>query len=199
MRHLREDELAGHTGIEPFFRRWRPRKLAGLQTAVHDQRGRDIRQSWAMAFLPGARTAVVTEKPGHIWLVDVRTGQKLAVAGAPRVLYGGQGGLLDIVLAPGFASNNQVYLTYSEPSPSGGSSLALARATLVRETGAARLEGLQLLWHDPAGGEGGQFGAVIAFAPDGKSLFLSSGERQRFTPAQEPSQPRQDPALNSRW
>jgi glucose/arabinose dehydrogenase len=46
-----------------------------------------------------------------------------------------------------------------------------------------------VLWHDPVGGEGGQFGAIIAFAPDGKSLFLSSGERQRFTPAQDPSQP----------
>lgn len=144
---------------------------------------------WAMAFLPGGSTAIVTEKPGHIWMVDVGTGQKLAVAGVPRVLYGGQGGLLDIVLAPGFESNNQVYLTYSEPSLNGGSSLALARATLVREAGAARLDRLQVLWRDPAGGEGGQFGAIIAFPPNGKSLFLSSGERQRFTPAQDASQP----------
>ena len=53
----------------------------------------------------------------------------------------------------------------------------------------ARASRLQVLWRDPAGGEGGQFGAIIAFAPDGKSLFLSSGERQRFTPAQDPSQP----------
>jgi glucose/arabinose dehydrogenase len=60
---------------------------------------------------------------------------------------------------------------------------------LVRDSRGARIEGLQLLWHDPAGGQGGQFGAIIAFAPDGQSLFLSSGERQRFTPAQDPSQP----------
>ena len=53
----------------------------------------------------------------------------------------------------------------------------------------ARLQSLTVLWHDPAGCKGGQFGARIAFAPDGKSLFLSSGERQRFTPAQDPNQP----------
>src|SRR5205823_9130025 len=76
---------------------------------------------WALAFLPGARTAIVTEKPGHIWLVDAGTGQKQPVAGAPRVLYEGQGGLLDVVLSPSFATDNQVYLTYSEPSPKGGS------------------------------------------------------------------------------
>jgi glucose/arabinose dehydrogenase len=144
---------------------------------------------WAIAFLPGTTTGLVTEKPGRLWLVDVRTGQKQPVAGAPKVVYGGQGGLLDVVVAPGFASNGAVYLTYSEPSANGGSGLALARATLVRSSGGARLDELEVIWHDPAGGNGGQFGGIVAFAPDGKSLFLSSGERQRFTPAQDPSQP----------
>jgi glucose/arabinose dehydrogenase len=97
--------------------------------------------------------------------------------------------LLDVVTAPGFASNGQVYLTYAERSANGGSGLALARARLVRDAAGARLEGLQRVWHDPLGGEGGQFGAIVAFAPDGKSLFLSSGERQRFTPAQDMSEP----------
>jgi glucose/arabinose dehydrogenase len=147
---------------------------------------------WAMAFLPGTSRAIVTEKPGRLWLVDVRTGQKQPVGGAPRVVTSGsdgQGGLLDVVAAPSFASSGQVYLTYSEPSANGGSALALARAKLVQDAAGARLEGMQLLWHDPAGGNGGQFGAIVAFAPDGRSLFLSSGERQRFTPAQDMSQP----------
>jgi aldose sugar dehydrogenase len=100
-----------------------------------------------------------------------------------------QGGLLDVALSPTFASDKLVYLTYSEPSANGGSGLALARARLGQDGTGARLSQFQLLWHDPAGGEGGQFGAIIAFAPDGKSLFLSSGERQRFTPAQDPNQP----------
>lgn len=144
---------------------------------------------WAMAFLPGSNVAIVTEKPGRIWVIDVRTGQKQPVSGAPRVVYGGQGGLLDVVLAPGFASNGQVYLTYSEPSANGGSGLALARAKLVRDAGGARLDGLRVIWHDPEGGRGGQLGGIVVFSPDGRSLFLTSGERQRFTPAQDPSQP----------
>jgi len=144
---------------------------------------------WAMAFLPGTTTALVTEKRGRVCLIDVRTGSKHIVAGPPQVVYGGQGGLLDVVLSPTFATDKKVYLTYSERSKNGGSQIALARATLVDAATAPRLNGLQVLWHDPAGGQGGQFGGIIAFAPDGRSLFLSSGERQRFTPAQDMSQP----------
>src|SRR5437764_5583740 len=149
---------------------------------------------WAMAFLPGSgvrmtNAALVTEKPGRIWLVNVATGQKQPVSGAPRVVVSSQGGLLDIVPSPGFAGDRLVYLTYSDPSANGGSGLALARAQLVLDRAGARLQNLSVLWHDPAGGQGGQFGAIILFARDGKSLFLSVGERQRFTPAQDPSQP----------
>jgi len=149
---------------------------------------------WAMDFLPGSGVpmtslALVTEKPGRIWLIDVASGRKRPVAGAPRVVLSSQGGLLDVVAAPSFAGDQMVYLTFSEPSANGGSGLALARARLADLATAPRLAGLTVLWHDPAGGFGGQFGGRIAFAPDGQSLFLSSGERQRFTPAQDPSQP----------
>src|SRR5947209_13347682 len=144
---------------------------------------------WAMAFLPGSSLAIVTEKPGYIWLVDARSGAKQPVTGVPRVVASDQGGLLDVALSPTFASDNLVYLTYAEPSANGGSGLALARGRLVRAASGSYLQGLSVLWHDPAGGEGGQFGAIVAFAPDGKSLFLSTGERQRFTPAQDPTQP----------
>jgi glucose/arabinose dehydrogenase len=144
---------------------------------------------WGMAFLPGSTTAFVTEKAGHVWLIDVANGRKTAVAGAPTVAAGGQGGLLDVAVSPHFASDGLVYLTYSEASSSGGRRLAMARGKLVRDASGPRLEGLSVLWRDPAGGTGGQFGAKIAFAPDGQSLFLSSGERQRFTPAQDPNQP----------
>jgi glucose/arabinose dehydrogenase len=144
---------------------------------------------WAMAFLPGSTDALVTEKGGQIWLIDVANGQTQPVAGVPAVVDSDQGGLLDIAVSPQFGSDRLVYLTYAEPSPNGGSGLALARAQFVQEGGGGRLQNLQVIWRDPEGGDGGQFGARIAFAPDGKSLFLSSGERQRFTPAQDPSSP----------
>ncbi len=158
-------------------------------------------QPWRIAFLPDGRM-VVTEKNGHLWLIT-QQGQKTEITGAPAVLYGGQGGFLGVFVSPHYATDHNIYLTYSEPhedanarlacptdtSKKCGSSLALARARLVLGNGAASLQGLRVIWHDPAGGQGGQFGAAVAFAPDGNSLFLSSGDRQRMTPAQDANSP----------
>jgi glucose/arabinose dehydrogenase len=144
---------------------------------------------WAMDFLPGSATALVTEKGGRLWLVDTANGAKKDVSGAPTVVAQGQGGLLDVKVGPHFAQDGLVYLTFAEPSKAGGSQLALARAKLVNDERGASLSGLQVIWHNPTGGQGGHFGARVAFAPDGNSLFLSAGERQRFTPAQDPSLP----------
>jgi glucose/arabinose dehydrogenase len=149
---------------------------------------------WRIAFLPDGRM-LVTEKVGPVWLVTPQ-GQKRPVLNYPAVLYGGQGGMLGIYTSPNFASDQTVYLTYSEPGTIGGisgSSLALAKARLVLNDSAtpatASLENLQVIWRDGARGRGGQFGAALAFAQDGKSLFLTVGDRQRFTPAQDPNQP----------
>jgi glucose/arabinose dehydrogenase len=144
---------------------------------------------WAMDFLPGSTRALVTEKGGRLWLVDVTDGAKREVAGAPSVVAKGQGGLLDVKVAPHFRQDSFVYLTFAEPSQHGGSQLALARGKLINTEDGANLNGLEVIWHNPTGGEGGHFGARIAFAPDGNSLFLSAGERQRFMPAQDPNQP----------
>jgi glucose/arabinose dehydrogenase len=141
---------------------------------------------WRIAFLPDGRM-LVTEKTGKLWLVT-QEGQKTEVSNVPKVLYGGQGGLLGIYAAPDYAASHQVYLTYSEPNE-GGSSLALARARLGLGAGTASLEALQVIWHDAAGGRGGQFGGAVAFAPDKRSLFLTVGDRQRMTPAQDPNSP----------
>jgi len=149
---------------------------------------------WRLAFLPDGRM-LVTEKVGPIWLVTPQ-GLKRPVLNYPAVLYGGQGGMLGIYISPNYATDQSVYLTYCEPGTLGGisgSSLALAKARLVLNDSAtpatASLEDLQVIWRDGARGRGGQFGAAVAFAPDGKSLFLTVGDRQRMTPAQDPNQP----------
>jgi glucose/arabinose dehydrogenase len=141
---------------------------------------------WRLAFLPDGRM-LLTEKVGPVWLVT-QTGEKTPVANAPAVLAQGQGGMLGVFLSPHYAKDHFVYLTYSEPGD-GGSSLALARAKLTLGKGTASLDDLKVIWRDGARGKGGQFGAAVAFSPDGKHLFLTVGERQRFTPAQDPNQP----------
>ncbi|HEY4275149.1 MAG TPA: PQQ-dependent sugar dehydrogenase [Rhizomicrobium sp.] len=141
---------------------------------------------WRIAFLPDARM-LITEKVGALWLVT-QQGAKTPVANVPTVVYGGQGGMLGVYVSPHYATDHNIYLTYSEPHE-GGSSLALARARLALDGATAKLEGLQVIWRDGAGGKGGQFGAAVAFAPDGRSLFLTVGERQRMTPAQDPNSP----------
>jgi glucose/arabinose dehydrogenase len=141
---------------------------------------------WRIAFLPDGRM-LVTEKVGPVWLVTPQ-GEKTPVSNVPQVVYGGQGGMLGIYASPNYATDHSVYLTYSEPNE-GGSSLALARARLATGNGTASLEGLQVIWHDAAGGRGGQFGGAVAFSPDKRYLFLTVGDRQRMAPAQDPNSP----------
>jgi glucose/arabinose dehydrogenase len=141
---------------------------------------------WGITFLPDGRM-LVTEKPGPIWLVT-QAGQKLPVANVPAVLFRGQGGMFRTFLSPNYARDHFVYITYAEPGD-GGSSLALARAKLGLSDTGASLDDLQVIWRDGERGQGGQFGAEVAFSPDGRYLFLTVGDRQRMTPAQDPNQP----------
>jgi glucose/arabinose dehydrogenase len=141
---------------------------------------------WRIAFLPDGRM-VITEKVGPVWLVTPQ-GEKTPIANAPAVLYQGQGGMLGVFTSPKYATDRSVYLTYSEPGDEAGTSgLALARATLTIGAGTASFDSLTVLWRDLPKGRGGQFGAQIAFSPDGQYLFLTVGDRQRMTPAQDPN------------
>jgi len=140
---------------------------------------------WRIAFLPDGRM-LITEKVGPVWLVT-QEGAKTPIANVPAVAYGGQGGMLGVFLSPRYATDHSVYLTYSEPGE-GGSSLALARATLSIGQDTASLDELEVIWRQMPKGRGGQFGAQIAFSPDGQYLFLTVGDRQRMTPAQDPDQ-----------
>lgn len=143
---------------------------------------------WRMAFLPDSRM-ILTEKGGKVFLVTPQ-GVKTEVSGVPAVQFGGQNGLLGIYTAPTHAKDRGIYLTYSEPGQDPAtSSLALMHATLDIKDGKASLGSPKVIWRDPIKGKGGQVGATIAFSPDNKLLYLTVGERQRFTPAQDPNQP----------
>jgi glucose/arabinose dehydrogenase len=146
---------------------------------------------WRIAFLPDGRM-LITEKVGPVWLVT-QQGTKIRLENVPAVLHQGQGGMLGVFVSPHYANDRSVYLTYAEPNEDrSGSSLALARARLnvggSASSPTASLDGLEVLWRQMPKGRGGQFGAAIAFSPDGRYLFLTVGDRQRMTPAQDPDQ-----------
>ena len=141
---------------------------------------------WRIAFLPDGRM-LITEKIGPVWLVT-QQGEKMQVSGTPPVYWEGQDGMLGVFVSPHYASDQSIYLTYVEPGDYGGG-LALARGKLNVGPRGARLQNFQVLWRQMPRGKGGQAGAQVAFAPDGQSLFLTVGDRQRFTPAQDPNQP----------
>jgi glucose/arabinose dehydrogenase len=150
---------------------------------------------WRIAFLPDGRM-LITEKIGPLWLVS-QTGEKTIVNGTPPVYWSGQSGMLGVFLSPTYATDQNIYLTYSEPGDYGGG-LALARAKLNLGAspagggpggGGPRLQNFSVLWHQMPKGKGGQEGGQIAFSADGQYLFLTVGDRQRFTPAQDPNQP----------
>ncbi len=142
---------------------------------------------WRIAFLPDGRM-LVTEKIGPVWLVSA-DGQKLnTVNGTPAVYWQGQNGMHGVFISPRYATDQSIYLTYAEPGDYGGG-LALARARLNVTATTARLSNYEVIWRQMPRGKGGQEGAQVAFSPDGEFLFLTVGERQRFTPAQDPDQP----------
>jgi glucose/arabinose dehydrogenase len=146
-----------------------------------------FREPWAMTFIPGGNDALITEKSGRLLLLR-EGGRSVEVAGVPEVDYGGQGGLGDVVLHPDFASNNLVYLSWAEAGTGGNRGAAVGRGRLVREGETARIEGLQIIWRQEPKVEGrGHYSHRLAFSPDGH-LFITSGERQKFTPSQDMNQ-----------
>jgi len=130
-----------------------------------------LQHPWGLAFLPDG-SMLVTERPGRMRIVgaDGRLGTPLA--GLPRVEAAGQGGLLDVVLDPGHATNRGVYWCYSEPGD-GGNSTAVARARLDGE----RLADAQVIFRQqPKFDSRLHFGSRLAFARDGR-LFITLGDR----------------------
>lgn len=144
----------------------------------------DLTAPWAMAFLPDGRM-LVTEKAGEMLLLSADGKQRRTVATIP-VDGAGQGGLMDVVLAPGFAQNRQVYFSYSTAGM-GGKGVVLARGVLDLQPGGERLRQIEELFRATPFVDGnGHYSGRIAFAPDGRHLFFTNGERQKFTPAQDP-------------
>ncbi len=147
--------------------------------------------AWAMTFLPDGRM-LVTEKGGNLWLLSDR-GTKIArIGNVPEVEERNQGGLGDIIVDPDYATNNTVYLSYVERDAENDrlSGAAVERATLRLGSNGGSLENREVIWRQfPKVTGNGHYGHRLAISPDnaeggGGYLFITSGERQKFTPSQ---------------
>ena len=139
---------------------------------------------WALEFLPDDRL-LISEMPGALKLLD-EEGQLLGdISGVPEVAYGGQGGFGDIVLHPDFSRNQMLYMSYAEAGPSNTAGAAVARAKLELTSNGGQLSDFEVIWRQVPKVTGeGHFGHRIVFGPNGY-LWISSGERQKFDPAQD--------------
>ncbi len=140
---------------------------------------------WAMAFLPDGR-ALVTEKGGALWLLDTDGAKLGEIGNVPEVEPRGQGGMGDVIVAPDFADTGTVFLSYVERDPDDDalSGAVVERATLILDDAGGTLEARESIWAQTPKVQGnGHYGHRLAVSPDGH-LYITSGERQKFTPAQ---------------
>jgi glucose/arabinose dehydrogenase len=144
----------------------------------------ELQSPWGMAFLPDGRL-LVSQKSGSIAVLS-RDGRRIeqTITGLPRVASQGQGGLLDVALDPEFAKTPWLYWSYAESGEGGLSGTAVARAKLIN----GRLQATEIIYRQIPKVEGaGHFGSRLVFGRD-KTLFITLGDRQKFTPAQDMQQ-----------
>ena len=133
-----------------------------------------LEHPWGLAFLPDGRM-LVTERPGRLRIAERNGRLSEPVTGVPAVYATRQGGLLDVVLSPQFATDRLVYVSYSEPGE-GGAGTAVARGRLAGNA----LENVQVVWRQTPKVQGSNhWGSRLVFATDG-TLFVTTGDRQNY-------------------
>lgn len=151
-------------------------------------------EPWAMAIAPRSSLLLVTEKAGTIKVVDLKSGKGGSVSGAPKADYGGQGGLGDIAFLPLRTAGNKsaataVFLSWVEAGPDDTRGAVVGRGLLqCPAVQSCTISGLTVIWRQGPKVTGrGHYSHRLAFAPDGKHLYIASGDRQKLQPAQDPA------------
>lgn len=148
-------------------------------------------EPWAIEFAPGTGVLFVTEQGGSLKVMDTATGEIGTVSGVPAVDYGGQGGLGDIAFLPGEAdttlTGRTIYLSFAEAGEGDTRGAALGRGKLdCNATDNCSIQGFEVIWRQAPKVTGrGHYSHRIQVSPDGRHLFVASGDRQKQTPAQD--------------
>jgi glucose/arabinose dehydrogenase len=133
---------------------------------------RGLEHPWSVALLPDGGF-LVTERAGRLRRVKPDGTVSAPLAGLPDVWAQGQGGLLDLVLAPDFATSRRIYFSYSEPGDNGSAGTTAAMATL----GDDAVSDVRVIYRQQPKLVGpSHFGSRIAFDGHGH-VFISQGER----------------------
>ncbi|AGZ34569.1 MULTISPECIES: PQQ-dependent sugar dehydrogenase [Pseudomonas] len=142
-----------------------------------------LRNPWSLAFLPGGKDMLVTERPGNLRIVNAEGKVGPPVSGVPKVWAEGQGGLLDVALSPEFGKDRTVYLSFAEEGSDGKAGTAVGRGQLSADR--ARLENFTVIFRQlPKLSEGNHFGSRLVFDRDGY-LFIALGENNQRPAAQD--------------
>lgn len=141
-------------------------------------------EPWAIASMPDGRF-LLTEKKGTLLVVDQDGQRSRRVGGVPDVVYWGQGGMGDVVTHPEFSDNGVIYLSYVEAGVGDSRGAAVARGVLDESGRRPMLKDVEVVWRQYPKFVGyGHYGHRLAFDDDGY-LWVSSGDRQKFTPSQD--------------
>jgi glucose/arabinose dehydrogenase len=150
-----------------------PAELVKVKTEVI---ARDLPHLWAMEFLPDNRM-LVTAKQGGMHIVSAQGKAGPALKGVPAVLTAGQGGLLDVALAPDFASSGMIFFSFSERRQDGNGTSVASAELVTDDQGGGRLENAKVIFRQTPSYNGNKhFGSRLVFGPNGE-LYVTVGER----------------------
>jgi len=131
---------------------------------------------WAMEFLPDGRMLVTAKKGAmHIIAKDGKPGA--AIEGVPDVLSGGQGGLLDVALAPDYQQSGMIFFSFSEQREDGNGTSVASAKLVPGEDGGGKLEDVKVIFRQMPSYDGNKhFGSRLVFGPN-HELYVTVGER----------------------
>ncbi|WP_117193697.1 PQQ-dependent sugar dehydrogenase [Rhizobium terrae] len=164
-----------------FANQTRAPQPADMPKIAYETIADDLPHLWSMEFLPDGRM-LVTAKQGAMHIISEEGEAGPEIAGVPKVLSGGQGGLLDVALAPDFATSGLIFFSFSEERD-GGNGTSVASAKLVPDRqGGGKLENVKVIFRQMPSYDGNKhFGSRLVFGP-GNELYVTVGERSDAEP-----------------
>jgi len=159
-----------------FANQTRAPQPATMPKITQDVIAENLPHLWAMEFLPDGRM-LVTAKQGAMHIISEEGEAGPKIEGVPKVLSAGQGGLLDVALAPDFKTSGMIFFSFSEQRNDGNGTSVASAKLVPDDRGGGRLENLKVIFRQMPSYDGNKhFGSRLVFGPN-KELYVTVGER----------------------